>query len=445
MDQAIRGAMLSFKDDPFVVGSEAAMDYMEDAIIVIKNGLIADVGEASKLLPLLDDDLPLTHYTNSLILPGFIDCHVHYPQTQIIGAFGKQLIDWLNKYTFNAEMQFADKKHAREVAQVFLKESLRAGTTTSSVFCTSYPGSVDAFFEVSETLNMRNIAGKVMMDRNAPEGLLDTPQTSYDDSKALIERWHNKGRQLYSVTPRFAPTSSPEQMEMAGALRKEFSDVFLQTHVSENVNEIAWVNELYPNCAGYVDVYNQFGQLGERSILGHGVHLREDEFQLLHDTGTAIAHCPSSNLFLGSGLFSIEKAKQSDRPVHVGLATDLGAGTNFSMMAQLNETYKVAIMNQYSLGAAHAFYLATLGSARALYLDQQIGSIEVGKEADLAVIDLHSTPVIDYRMKYAQDIHEALFIQMTMADDRSAIATYVAGKRLYHRTNNEDSFAEEVI
>ena len=310
MNQALRGSLLSFKDDPFVVGSEAAMLYIEDGIIVINEGKISAVGEAKQLLPELPDDLPITHYEKSLIVPGFIDCHVHYPQTQIIGAFGKQLIDWLNKYTFNAEMQFANKQHAREVAQVFLKESLRAGTTTSSVFCTSYPGSVDAFFEVSETLNMRNIAGKVMMDRNAPDALLDTAQSSYDDSKALIEKWHNNGRQLYSVTPRFAPTSTPEQMEMAGALRKEFSDVFLQTHVSENVNEIAWVNDLYPDCNGYVDVYNHFGQLGERSILGHGVHLREDEFQVLHDTGTAIAHCPSSNLFLAAVYLALKRPKK---------------------------------------------------------------------------------------------------------------------------------------
>jgi guanine deaminase len=420
--------------------------YEPDGLVVMENGKITAVGPASETLSAVPDGVEVTTYDNALILPGFIDCHVHYPQTEIIGAYGKQLIDWLNKYTFVAEQNFKNKDHAREVAKVFLREGLRCGTTTSTVFCTVDPVSVDAFFEESQQLNMRNIAGKVMMDRNAPAELLDTAQTGYDQTKELIAKWHNNGRSLYCVTPRFAPTSTPEQMEMTGAVWKEHPGTYLQSHVSENVGEIAWVKELFPERKGYVDVYHHYGHLGERSILGHGVHLTEQEFQVLHDTGTAISHCPTSNLFLGSGLFSIEKAMDEKRPIRVGLATDLGAGTNFSQLVTMNEAYKVAQMNGYSLSAHHAYYLATRGAANALYLDDKIGSIEVGMEADIAVLDLNATPVLDYRLKYANSLDETLFVVMTLGDDRTACATYVAGNLVYSRDQQirKENFVESL-
>lgn len=430
---AIRGSTLTFTGNPFVKPVVECLHFEEDAIILMKDGLIAEFGSAEEIKPKLPEGVAIEHYTDSLILPGFIDCHVHYPQTEIIGAYGKQLIDWLNKYTFVAEEKFRDKSHASEVAKVFLRECLRVGTTTVSSFCTVHSASVDAFFEVSEKLNMRNIAGKVMMDRNAPEALTDTAQSGYDQTKELIARWHGKGRQLYSVTPRFAPTSSPEQMEMTGAVWNENPGTYLQSHVSENKSEIEWVKELYPDRKGYVDVYDHYKQLGPRSILGHGVHLTEAEFQVLHDTGTAISHCPTSNLFLGSGLFNLEQAMDSKRPIRVGLGTDLGAGTNFSQLVTMNEAYKVAQLNGYPLSAPHAYYLATQGAANALYLDDKIGSIEVGKEADIAILDMKSTPIIEYRMKYAKDLNEMLFVLMTLGDDRTVQATYVAGELLYSR------------
>ncbi len=430
---ALRGAALTYRDDPFHKPVNECVVYESDALIVMQGGKILQFGPARELLPELPEGIEVTTYENSLILPGFIDCHVHYPQTEIIGAYGAQLIDWLNKYTFIAEQNFKNKDHAREVAKVFLREGLRCGTTTSCVFCTVDPISVDAFFEESEKLNMRNIAGKVLMDRNAPDELMDTPQTGYDQTKELIDRWHDRGRALYCVTPRFAPTSTPEQMEMTGAVWKEHPGTYLQSHVSENVGEIDWVRELYPDCSGYVDVYNRYGQLGERSILGHGVHLSEEEFQVLHDTGTAISHCPTSNLFLGSGLFSIEQATDEKRPVRVGLATDLGAGTNFSQLVTMNEAYKVAQMNGYPLSAHHAYYLATRGAAKALYLEDKVGSIEVGMEADLAVLDLNATPILGYRLRYARDIDEVLFVVMTLGDDRTSCATYVSGNLVYSR------------
>jgi guanine deaminase len=316
---------------------------------------------------------------------------------------------------------------------VYLRENLRNGVTTAAVFATVHPPSVDAFFEQAEPLGLRMIAGKVLMNRNAPPGLLDTTQAGYDDSKALIERWHGRGRLMYAITPRFAATSTPDQLEVCGALKAEFPDCFVQSHVSETRGEVAWVKELFPKRAGYLDVYAHHGLLGRRTIYGHGIHLTEDELQLAHETGTALAHCPTSNLFLGSGSFHLGNAKKKARPVRVGLATDLGAGTTFSMLQTLNEAYKVAQACGYSLAPGHAFYLATRGGANALYLDDAIGSIAPGMEADLVVLDLKSTPIIAYRMKHTRDLDEALFIQLTLGDDRAVRATYVAGKRVYER------------
>ncbi|TDJ69496.1 MAG: guanine deaminase [Proteobacteria bacterium] len=430
---AIRGSVLTYKDDPFLKDLSECMVYESDAIIIMADGKITDFGPATALKDKVPSGTEVKHYKDCLITAGFIDCHVHYPQTEIIGAFGKQLIDWLNKYTFVAEQSFSDKGHAREVSKVFLQECLRNGTTTSTVYCTVYPQSVDAFFEESEKLGMRNIAGKIMMDRNAPEALTDTPQKGYDETKALIEKWHEKGRQLYCVTPRFAPTSSPEQMEMTGAVWQEHSGTYLQSHISENKGEVAWVNELYPDRAGYLDVYDHYKQLGPRAIYGHGIHLTESELQRCYDSGTAIAHCPTSNLFLGSGLFNVQNAKKAERPVRVGLATDLGAGTSFSILQTLNEAYKVAQMNGYPLSAGHAFYLGTRGTAHALYLEDKIGSIAPGMEADLVVLDLNSTPIIKYRMGYCKDLDETLFVLMTMGDDRATRATYVNGTLAYEK------------
>lgn len=431
MTAAIRGSVVTFKKNPFFNPADECIVYEQDAMIVMQDGLITAVGSADQVLPDLSADCRIERYDHALIMPGFIDCHVHYPQTEIIGACGKQLIDWLNKYTFTAEQKFRDASYAREAARVFLRECLRAGTTSASVFCTVFAQSVDTFFEASARLNMRNIAGKVLMDRNAPIGLIETPRSGYDATKKLIERWHGCGRQLYAVTPRFAPTSSPEQMEMTGAVWQEHPGTYLQSHLSENTEEVEWVGRAYPERHGYLDVYAHYGQLGPRSIYGHGIHLSDAEFRKLHDTGTALAHCPTSNLFLGSGLFDFHHAMNSARPVRVGLATDLGAGTSFSQLVTMNEAYKVAQMSGYSLSAAQAFYLATLGAAQALYLDDKVGSIAVGKEADLIVLDLKATPILEYRMQYADDLDEALFILMTLGDDRAVRATFIAGEKVY--------------
>lgn len=430
MKTAIRSAMLTFKKDPFFHEMDECLVYESDAVIVMEGGKITQVGRAQDILPSLDG-VEVKHYTDSIIIPGFIDSHVHYPQTEIIGAYGEQLLDWLNNYTFIAEQGFKNKEHASEVAKVFLKEQFRNGVTSSTVYCTVFPQSVDAIFEEAEKYDMRIMAGKVCMDRNAPEALLDTPQRAYDESSALIKKWHNKGRAEYVITPRFVPTSTPEQMEMMQALAAENPDMLIQSHVSENVNEVAWVKDLCPKAKDYTDAYAQYGLVRPRAIYGHGIHLTDRELSVFSETGAAVAHCPTSNFFLGSGCLNVKKLRDKNRPVHVGLATDLGAGTSFSMLQTMNEAYKAAQMNGTPYTSLHSFYLASRGTAEALGLQDKIGTIAVGMEADLTVLNLKSTPIIDYRMKYAKDLEEALFIQMTLGDDRAIAATYVAGKEVY--------------
>lgn len=430
MKTAIRSAMLTFKKDPFFHEMDECLVYESDAVIVMEGGKITQVGRAQDILPELDG-VEVKRYTDSVIIPGFIDSHVHYPQTEIIGAYGEQLLDWLNNYTFIAEQGFKNKEHASEVAKVFLKEQFRNGVTSSTVYCTVFPQSVDAIFEEAEKYDMRIMAGKVCMDRNAPEALLDTPQCAYDESSSLIKKWHNKGRAEYVITPRFVPTSTPEQMEMMQALAAENPDMLIQSHVSENVKEVAWVKDLCPKAKDYTDAYAQYGLVRPRAIYGHGIHLTDRELSVFSETGAAVAHCPTSNFFLGSGCLNVKKLRDKNRPVHVGLATDLGAGTSFSMLQTMNEAYKAAQMNGTPYTSLHSFYLASCGTAEALGLQDKVGTIAVGMEADLTVLNLKSTPIIDYRMKYAKDLEEALFIQMTLGDDRAIAATYVAGKEVY--------------
>jgi guanine deaminase len=425
---ALRGAAVTLRDDPFVVGDEAALHYESDALIVIRDGHIEAFGDYASLSRDLPADLQVIEHRDALIVPGFIDAHVHYPQTQIIGAGGKRLIDWLNHYTFAAESQFADRDHATHVAEIFLDACLSHGTTTASVYCTVHPQSVDAFFTVAEARDLRMNAGKVLMDRHAPDALLDTAQRGYDESRALIERWRGHGRLGYAVTPRFAITSTPEQLELAGTLMAENPDVWCQTHISEQLDEIAWITELYPDRLDYLDVYDHYGLLGPRTLLGHGIHLTEREWQRCHDSGTSIVHCPTSNAFLGSGLFDWSLAKKAGRPVSVALASDVGGGTTLSMLATMGAAHQIAQLGGLPLSAAQSLYLATRGSAHALQMDQLIGSIEPGLEADLVVLDLAHSPLTRLRMKHCNSIDEMLFMLMTMGDDRAVREVYVMGK-----------------
>jgi guanine deaminase len=435
MLKVIRSSFLDFIDDPFYTSESSSVRYLEDGLLVLENGKIKDFGPYEQLREKYAA-IDAIAYPDKLIMPGFIDTHIHYPQTAMVAAYGEQLLEWLSKYTFPTEAKFKDKNYAEEIAIVFLDELLKNGTTTALVFAAVFPESVDAFFEEAERRNLRMIAGKVMMNRNAPDFLLDTAQSSYDETKALIEKWHQKGRLLYAVTPRFAITSTDEQLDLAGKLLSEFPDVYLHTHLSENVNEVQFVAELFPNSKGYLDVYDQAGLVKEKSIFAHGVQLTDQEFKRLSETKSAISFCPTSNLFLGSGLFKLHKAKSSENPVKVGLGTDVGAGTSFSLLQTANEAYKVVQLQGQKLSSFQALFLATLGGARALSLDDKLGNFDIGKEADFIVLDPKATPAMalrnsDFPVKTLEDIADKAFAIMIMGDDRTIEATYIMGEIAY--------------
>jgi len=429
---ALRGRLLSFRDDPASAGA-AAYDYIEDGLILLAEGCIVEVGEAADLLPRVTEAMRVDHFPDSLILPGFIDAHIHFPQTQVIASYGAQLMDWLERYAFAEELRFADPAHCAEVADFFLDELARNGTTTAAVYGSVHPQAAEAFFTESHRRNTRMIAGKVLMDRNAPAGLTDTAQRGYDESKALIERWHGKGRQLYAVTPRFAITSTEAQLEAAGALLKEHPDCYMQTHLSENLREIETVHRLFPWAHNYTGVYERFGLLGPRSLFGHCIHLDDVERRLLSESGSVTVFCPTSNLFIGSGLFDLAKAHDPAFRLRVGIATDVGGGTSYSMLQTLAEGYKVLQLQHQNLPALLGFYWLTLGNARALGLDDRIGALAPGREADIVVLDARATSAMAHRAERVETLEEELFLLMTLGDDRAVRATYIAGEKAYSR------------
>ena len=424
----LRGRLLRFAGDPFEIGAEAALDYDEDGALAMQGGMIVGVGPAGTVLA-NHPEARVTHAGERLIAPGFVDCHVHYPQTGIIASHGAQLLDWLNSYTFPEEARFGNPAYARAAARDYFDEQLRNGVTSACSFCTIHPPGVDAYFEEAARRGVRAVGGKVMMDRNAPEALIDTAQSGYDDSKALIAKWHGVGRALYAITPRFAPTSTEAQLEAAGALWAEHPDCPMQTHLAENHAEIAWVGALFPDCPDYLGVYEKYGLLGARAIFGHAIHLTPREVGRLAEVGASVAHCPTSNQFLGSG--ECDVTGLMGRGVHVGLATDVGGGSSFSMFHTMKAAYEVAQRRGVSLGPVHLWWLATQGAARALGLGDRIGNLGVGLEADAVVLDLHSTPILRHRMARAESIAEALFAQIVLADDRAVALTLSGGKVVY--------------
>ena len=422
----VRGRILTFREDPAAAGA-AAHAYIEDGAVFMREGRIEAAGRARDVLADASQDAAVDDHSGSLITAGFIDAHIHYPQTRVIGSYGAQLLDWLHNYTFLEEQKFADPAHCAEAAEFFLDELFRCGTTTALVYCTVHPESVDAFFAAAERRGARMIAGKTMMDRDAPEKLRDTAQRGYDESRALIERWRGRGRLDYAVTPRFAVTSTQAQLEAAGALAKEFPEAYVQTHLDENHAEIKLVAKLFPEATSYLDVYDRAGLLGPRSVFGHCIHMADAEIARMAESGSVAAFCPTSNLFLGSGLF--DAARLTEAGVRIALATDVGGGTSYSMLRTAAEGYKVLQLNRQSWPALNAFYRMTLGNARALSLDDRIGSVETGKEADLVVLDSRATPAMAHRMESAKgDLEVELFALITMGDDRAVKQTYVAGE-----------------
>ena len=426
---AYRASILHSIADPKDVGLEKSYQYFEDGMIVVENGHIVDIGEAEQVQVRHPSSLETVQFENKLITSGFIDTHIHYPQTGMIASYGEQLLDWLENYTFPEELRFKNPVYAQQVASLFLDELASNGTTTALVFGTVHKESVDVFFEEAEKRKLRMIAGKVLMDRNAPEYLTDTPESGYLDSKELIERWHNRGRLLYAVTPRFAPTSTDAQLETVGRLLKEYPDVFMHTHLSENKKEIEWVMDLFPERDNYLDVYDHFGMLHERSVFAHGIHLSDCECQRLSESGSAISFCPTSNLFLGSGLLNLPKLEKFN--INVGMGTDVGAGTSFSLLQTMSEAYKIMQLQQEKLHPLKSLFLATLGGARALRLEDKIGNLEVGKEADFVILDLHATQLMRFRMNQANNLEEKLFVLMSLGDDRTVSQTYIYGEKAY--------------
>ncbi len=421
------GQTLGFTGDPFQQPWQEVTQHRRDGAVLVEDGHIRAVGTRANL----SGEYPqatVTDYGEDLIVPGFVDAHVHYPQTAIIASWGKRLIDWLNTYTFPEEMRLSDPNYAAEIAERYLDIALSHGTTTMASYCTTAPTSVSAYFEAAAQRGMRVVGGKTCMDRNAPEGLIDTTQRAYDESKALIDTWHSKGRAVYAITPRFSPTSTPEQLDALGALWAERPNCLMQTHLSEQTEEITWVRELFPTARDYLDTYAQHGLLGARGVYGHAIHLEPCEIDQLAEVGASVIHCPTSNMFIGSGLFDLmglAKAK-----VGLGLASDIGGGSNFSMLRTMAAAYEVAQLRGAAPHPAQLMWLASEGSAQALHLQGKVGHLGAGAEADLCVLNLKSTQAIEQRSHNANDFWEALFPTIMMGDDRAMRQVWVAGKPL---------------
>jgi len=429
--RVIRGAVLTYRDDPAVAGPDRAVRYYRNgAVAVAGDGRIVWRGHAGRL-PERFHALPSDDHGEALVLPGFIDAHVHFPQYRMLAAPGKDLLDWLNRFTFPEEQRYASSPHARAAAEVFLDRLVQHGTTAAVVFSTVHRSATEVLFAAAERRGQAIVSGKTLMDRNAPAALCDDPESGVRDSEALIERWHRRGRLRYAITVRFAITSTEAQLREAGALAARHPDCYVHSHLSESVGEIEFVQRLFPRARDYTDVYDRFGLLGPRSLYAHGIHLSECECARLSETGAVVVHCPTSNTFLGSGLFDASHVGRADRPVRIGIATDVGGGTSYSMLHTLGEAYKVAMLGGRTPGAHALFHLATRGNAVNLGLDDEIGSLEPGRWADIVVLDPAATPVLEARHALSENLEDTLFALAILGDDRAVRATYIAGRRVW--------------
>lgn len=424
--QGYRAALLSVPHDPATAGREAVR-HEPDGLLVVEKGIVVARGDHATLAPRFPG-LPVERLPG-LIVPGFVDTHIHYPQVDRIAAHGAQLLEWLERHIFPIEARFGDPAHAEETAAFFLDELLRNGTTSALVFATMHEASVDALFGAALDRDMRIVSGKVLMDLG-PETLRDTPDTARTGSEALIARWRGRGRLGYAVTPRFALTSSDAQLRVAGDLLAAHPEAVLHTHLSENREELAAVADRFPDARDYLDVYDRFDLVGPRSVFAHGIHLEDRALHRIAECKAGIAFCPSSNLFLGSGLFDL--ARVAGHGIPVGLGTDVGAGTSFSLLATMGEAYKVCQMRGAGLDPFRALHLATAGGAHLLGLADRIGSLEPGQEADFVLLDPGATPLLARRTA-GQSLADTLFALQILGDDRAIRATYVAGRRAHDR------------
>ena len=433
IQKVVYGHVINYLNAPSQVGAEQAFeDFKLGAIVIDNNGRIIWLGDR-KNLPNAYCGFPIDDYDNCFLMAGFIDTHIHYPQYRMLAAPGADLMDWLTRFTFKEEAKYANMDHATDAAQCFLDFLSAHGTTSAMAYSSVHKGACEALFEAAQSRGMALIAGKAMMDRNAPNNVLDTVEQSANDTQELINRWHANGRLRYAITPRFAVTSSEEQLAIAGELYKENSGCYLQTHLSESLGEIAYVKKLFPWAKDYVGVYDHYRLLGQKSFFGHGVHLSERECDALSRSGSTVVHCPTSNIFLGSGLADIAQLNNKKRPVKTALATDIGGGTSYSMLSTIGEAYKVATMKGTPFTAHDGFYMATLGNARTLGLEDEIGSLSTGSFADIVVLDHSATPLLKARQELSQSLEDMLFALAILGDDRAVKATYIAGNCQHSR------------
>ena len=427
--QAYRAAVLHFTGDPAADGNAHA--WHEDGLLIVCDGRVVAAGDHAQLQQQLPAGVVPHDYRGKIICPGFIDTHIHFPQTDIIASPAAGLLPWLEKYTFPAEHKFSDTEHAAEVARFFLDELLACGTTTAMVYCSVHPASAEAFFAESAARNMRMVAGKVLMDRHCPEALRDTAERGARETETLIRTWHDNGRQQVAITPRFAPTSTAAQLQLAGELARAHPGTYIQSHVAENQDEVAWAQTLFPAARSYLDIYEGFGLMRERAMYAHCIWLDDADRQRMAQTGSAVAVCPTSNLFLGSGLFDFAAADRAGMLLSLG--TDVGGGTSFSILRTMDAAYKVARMGGAHLSAVRMFYLATLGGARAMRLEGTIGNFRPGAEADFILLDPRATPLLARRTSQADNLEELLFAVAILGDDRCIFATYISGCMLHAR------------
>ncbi|QCI97123.1 guanine deaminase [Agrobacterium larrymoorei] len=424
----LRGRLLSFNRAPLSIDDTASYLFIEDGGLLISEGKIAAIGDYADIKAQAPEGTEEKDHRPHLIVPGLIDMHLHFPQMQVIGSYAANLLEWLNTYTFPEECRFVESAHAQRIATHFYDELIRHGTTTAVAYCSVHKTSADAFFAEAMKRNMLMVGGKVMMDRNAPQGLLDTPELGYDETRQVIADWHGKGRNHVAITPRFAITSTPKQMEAAQALAQEFPDLFIQTHLSENLDEIKYTCELYPEAIDYTDIYVRYGLMGKKTLLGHAIHLSDREADVLSETGAVAVHCPTSNLFIGSGLFPMKKLQRREKPVRIAVATDIGGGSSYSMLRTMDEAYKIQQLLGERLNPLESWYLMTRGNAEALSMVDRIGTLDAGTDADITVLNASSTPAMALKMEVVNSLTEELFLMLTMGDDRTVVETYISGK-----------------
>jgi guanine deaminase len=373
--------------------------------------------------------VPVEQLPGRILAPGFLDLHIHYPQTDVIGSPAEGLLPWLEHYTFPHEARFADVAYAADVARFFLDELARNGVTTALTFATSHPGSVDALFGEAQRRGLRLITGKCLMDRHSPDGVRDETEQSLIDTEALIRRWHGVDRLGYAITPRFAPSCTEAQLTGAGELAARYPEVWIQSHVSENLDEVRWARELFPASRSYLAVYDDHGLMRERAVYAHCIHFDDDDRALMRDTGTAAAVSPTSNLFLGSGFFDYAGAERVG--FRFGLASDVGGGTSFSPFHTMLAAYTAGREGQtkagLSLSPQHLWWQHTAGAAQALGLGGVVGNLQPGHEADFIVLNPAATPLLARRTGQAQSVDELLFAMIVLGDDRLIEKTVISG------------------